>query len=180
MLSSVPRFAKVAAAMSAGLASLALAGPALAAPRAVAAHSVASHSAASPAPRFRARVVINGAKLWHSYRSAGSSTWKKEHLTSPDDITVIGHHLFTAFQNGVGPQGQASPDGNTDSTVVEFTAGGRVIRQWELHGKCDGMTADTQFGILIATVNEDAHSSIYTIIPAAPGRRSGRSLPLQP
>ncbi len=163
MLSSVPRLAKVAAAVSAGLASLALAGPALAAPRAVSTQSAAGHAAP-----FRVRVVINGAKLSHSYRPAGSAKWKKEHLTSPDDITVLGHHLFTAFQNGVGPQGQPSADGNDDSTVVEFTPRGRVIRQWDLHGKCDGITADTQLGILIATIDEDANSSVYTITPGAP------------
>jgi hypothetical protein len=81
---------------------------------------------------------------------------------------LLGHHLFSGFQNGVGPQGQASPDGNTDSTIVEYTASGHVVRQWDIKGKCDGVTADTAAGMLIATVNEDAHSSIYTITPSAP------------
>ena len=93
---------------------------------------------------------------------------KTEPLTSPDDITVLGDHIFTAFQNGVGPQGQPSLDGNDDSTVVEFTPGGHVVHQWDLHGKCDGITADTQRGILIATIDEDANSSVYTIRPGAP------------
>jgi hypothetical protein len=47
-------------------------------------------------------------------------------LASPDDITVLGHHIFTA------------------------------------------LTADTQLGLLIATIDEDAHSSVYTITPTAP------------
>ena len=80
----------------------------------------------------------------------------------------MGRDLFTAFQNGVGPQGQASPDGNLDSTIVEFTAAGRVIRQWDLKGNCDGLTADPARHLVIATVNEDANSSIYTITPRAP------------
>ena len=106
--------------------------------------------------------------LSHSYVPVGSTTPTTEPLAGPDDITVLGHHLFTAFQNGVGPQGEASKDGNTDSTVVEFTASGTVVNQWDLLGKCDGITADTQRGVLIATVNEDANSSIYTIRPGAP------------
>ena len=81
---------------------------------------------------------------------------------------MLGRDIFTTFQNGVGPQGQPSPDGNTDSTIVEFTASGHVVRQWDLHGKCDGITADTGKHLLIATVNEDAHSSVYTITPGAP------------
>ena len=56
---------------------------------------------------------------------------------------MLGHDIYTTFQNGVGPQGEPSSDGNTDSTIVEFTLGGRVVRQWDLRGKCDGLTADT-------------------------------------
>jgi hypothetical protein len=161
LLRTATRTAKFAATISAALASLALAGPAFA--------TSASSSGHHPAPHhksFRARVVINGAKLSHSYVSGGKR--KTEHLTSPDDITVLGHHIFTAFQNGVGPQGQPSPDGNDDSTVVEFTPSGHVVQKWDLHGKCDGITADTQLGILIATIDEDANSSVYTIRPGAP------------
>ncbi len=151
----------------------------MAAATAVAAGLLVGSSAAQAAPgpaagqavhRFHVRPILNGMKLWHSYLPSGSATRKREHLTSPDDLTVLGHHLFTAFQNGVGPQGEPAADGNEDSTVVEFTASGRVIREWNLHGKCDGITADTGRGILIATINEDANSSIYTIRPgAAPG-----------
>jgi hypothetical protein len=43
-----------------------------------------------------------------------------------------------------------------------------VLHQWNLKGKCDGLTADIQRGMLIATVNEDGNSSIYTIRPGAP------------
>jgi hypothetical protein len=161
------RATRIAAAVSAGLASLALAGLALAGP--AFARPVASPAHKPPAHGFKARVVINGADLKHTFVPAGSSTPKTEPLTSPDDITVLGHHIFTAFQNGVGPQGQPSTsDGNTDSTVVEFTPNGHVVHQWDLHGKCDGITADAQLGVLIADVNEDANSSVYWIRPGAP------------
>jgi hypothetical protein len=161
LLPTATRTVKFAAAISAALASLALAGPAFATPASGSSHHPAGHHSS-----FRAKVVIDGAKLSHPYVSDGKR--KTEHLTSPDDITVLGHHIFTAFQNGVGPQGQPTSDGNDDSTVVEFTPGGKVVHQWDLRGKCDGITADTQRGILIATIDEDANSSVYTIAPGAP------------
>jgi hypothetical protein len=40
-----------------------------------------------------------------------------------------------------------------------------VIRQWDIKGKCHGLTANPARGLVIATVNEDANSSIYTIAP---------------
>jgi hypothetical protein len=165
LLRITPRTAKFVAAASAGLASLALAGPAMASPVASAAASHQAPAHASGATHLRVRVLLNGMKLRHSFVPVGSTTRRSEPLSSPDDITVLGHHIFTAFQNGIGPQGQPSTDGNTLSTVVEFTSSGRVVRQWNIKGKCDGITADQQAGVLIATVNEDANSSIYTIRP---------------
>ncbi len=153
---------KVIAAASAVLASLALAGPA----------TLAATTTAQVKPVFHVQQILNGMTLRHSFVPSGASKPQTEPLAKPDDITVLGRHLFTAFQNGVGPQGEPSTDGNTDSTVVEFTASGHVIRQWDLHGKCDGITADSGRGVLIATVNEDANSSIYTITPGAkPGHQ---------
>ena len=131
--------------------------------------SASSHALRQPpAQRYRVRQILNGMKLRHTFIPAGSAKPRSEPLADPDDITVLGRHLYTAFQNGVGPQGQASTDGNTDSTVVEFTAAGQVIRQWNIKDKCDGLTADTGRHLLIATVNEDANSSVYTITPGAP------------
>jgi hypothetical protein len=141
-------------------ASLAFAVPAVA--------SAAPASAAKHGARFKVRVILDGAKLRHTFIPAGSAKRRAEALADPDDITVLGHHLFSGFQNRVDPQGQASSDGNADSTIVEYTASGRVVRQWDIKGKCDGVTAYTAAHLLIATVNEDAHSSIYTITPGAP------------
>jgi len=175
LLPTASRTAKVVAAASAGLATLALAGPAFAMPAAASAH--VSRQAARrhvTAQQYQVRQILNGMSLHHAYLPAGSSTPKSEPLADPDDITVLGHRLFTAFQNGVGPQGQASSDGNTDSTIVEFTASGRVLGQWDINGKCDGLTADTHRGVVVATVNEDANSSIYTIRPSAPAGRQVR------
>ena len=49
--------------------------------------------------------------------------------------------------------------------MVAFTGSGHPVRQWDLRGKCDGLTANPRTGQVIATVNEDAHSSVYTINP---------------
>src|SRR5215469_10525925 len=100
----------------------------------------AAAAAASPAgvrhdSQLTVRQVLNGMKLHHTYIPAGSSKPKKEPLTGPDDLTSIALNLFTAFQNGVGSQGEPSSDGNTDSTVVEFGVGGQEIHQWDLKGK---------------------------------------------
>ena len=123
-------------------------------------------ASANPAvPVYHVRPVLSGQRLHHTYTRAGSGKRYTEALTQPDDITMTGGNLFTGFQNGVGPQGQASPDGNRDSTIVEFTPSGKVLSQWDVRGKCDGLTADPYTGQVIATVNEDAHSSLYSIDP---------------
>jgi hypothetical protein len=155
---------KIAAAAAAVLASLALAGPALASSAAARAPRAGAHV---PTHVLKVQQILNGMTLHHTFIPSGSSTPTTEPLTGPDDLTVLGQYLFTAFQNGVGAQGEPSTDGNTDSTVVEFTTGGAVIGQWDLLGKIDGITADPGNDMLIATVNEDANSSIYTIKPGA-------------
>ena len=116
-------------------------------------------------PSYDVRQILSGQSLHHWYTKSGSSGWHWERLTQPDDITTAGGYLFTGFQNGVGPQGQASTDGNRDSTIVEFTRTGKVVRQWDVRGKCDGLTANPATGAVIATVNEDANSSLYRIDP---------------
>jgi hypothetical protein len=52
-----------------------------------------------------------------------------------------------------------STSGNLSSTVVEFNSG-TVLHQWDITGKCDGLSADPATGQVIATVNEDLHSSL--------------------
>jgi hypothetical protein len=95
--------------------------------------------------------------------ASGSSS-----LSAPDDITAMGGSIFVAWQNGVGAQGEPAGNGNTQSTVVEYSSGGRVLHSWRLTGRCDGMTADPAHGRIIATVNEDGNTSLFTIRPEAP------------
>lgn len=115
---------------------------------------------------YTVRVILSGTSLSHAYTPAGGSP-ATERLQDPDDITRLGNRIFVGFQNGVGPQGQASSDGNLDSTIVELDLHGDPVAQWDLQGKADGVTADPRTGQVIATVNEDADSSLYLIDPAA-------------
>ena len=62
---------------------------------AVPAVASAAPAAAQHGARFKVRVILNGAKLWHTFIPAGSSKPKTEPLADPDDITVLGHHLFS-------------------------------------------------------------------------------------
>jgi hypothetical protein len=112
---------------------------------------------------FTASVVLSGASLSHKFVADGKKS--SEPLSHPDDITRLGHDFFVGFQNGVGAQGEANSNGNLDSTIVEFTASGAVVGQWDVLGKADGVTADPATGLVFVTVNEDANSSLYTIIP---------------
>ncbi len=126
---------------------------------------------ANTAPGYQATTILSGQSLTHTFTTAAGQPGN-EHLAFPDDITVLGGIFFVTFQNGVGPQGQASTDGNRDSTIVAFTSGGKPVGQWDLRGKCDGLTTDPWTSEVIATVNEDANSSLYTIDPQA--RRGGQ------
>jgi hypothetical protein len=121
---------------------------------------VASAGSSKHAGGFRARVLFRGAELSHP------TAHGREQISQPDDITELGGRIFVTFQNGVGPQGQASSTGNLASTIVELSRHGRALRQWDIKGHCDGLTADPAIGRVIATVNEDANSSLFLIDPA--------------
>jgi hypothetical protein len=114
-----------------------------------------------------AKTVLAGSSLSHTFTDVNTGTTASEPLTKPDDITMLGFDVFVGFQNGVGPQGQPNGNGNQDSTIVEMTPFGKEVAQWDVAGKADGVTADPAAGLVIATVNEDANSSLYTITPGA-------------
>jgi hypothetical protein len=92
--------------------------------------------------------------------------------TGPDDITYLDGHVFVGWQNGVGTKGEPGPTGQTYSTLVEYGRSGSVLNTWQLTGKLDGLGADSRTKEIIATVNEDGNSSLYTVRPA--GRSAGR------
>ena len=137
----------------------------------VASAGAAPSSHDRPGNGYTVHQILSGTTLTHSFVPAGGSA-TSEALADPDDITELGGDVFVGFQNGVGPQGQASTDGNLDSTIVELRPNGDPVAQWDVAGKADGVTADPAAGTVIATVNEDANSSLFTISPGA-GAGSG-------
>jgi hypothetical protein len=127
----------------------------------------ASAGSARPAPHTpTVRQIAFGKKLHHKFQAGGTGAWHPQALTGPDDLSQLGRSLFVGFQNGVGAQGEPSTSGNLDSTIVEFTLTGREVHQWDVKGKVDGLTADPFTGKVIATVNEDGNSSLYTLTPS--------------
>jgi hypothetical protein len=104
-----------------------------------------------------------GTTLKHSFQANGKGAAKTESLAQPDDIVSLGGDIYVGFQNGVGSQGEVSVSGNRDSTIVQFTPSGSIVKQWDVLGKIDGMGADSVTGQVIATVNEDSNSSLYTL-----------------
>jgi hypothetical protein len=102
----------------------------------------------------------HSAGLTAQHFAGGSSS-----LSAPDDITAMGDSIFVAWQNGVGPQGEPAANGNTQSTVVGYSPGGRALHSWRLTGRVDGMTADPAHERIVATVDEDGNTSLFTIQP---------------
>ena len=130
--------------------------------------SGSSSASASPSPSASSKTltvkqIAFGTTLKHSFQPGGKGTASTEHLSQPDDIVTVGGHLYVGFQNGVGSQGEPSGSGNLDSTLVEFTPAGSVVKQWDVTGKIDGMGADPATGQVIVTVNEDSKSSLYSV-----------------
>jgi hypothetical protein len=107
--------------------------------------------------------IVLGSTLKHSYHPDGKGVARAESLSQPDDIVTLDGNLYVGFQNGVGSQGEVSASGNLDSTLVELTRTGSVVKQWDVVGKIDGMGADAATHQVIATVNEDSNSSLYAV-----------------
>ena len=84
-------------------------------------------------------------------------------VSGPDDIAHLGATVAVAWQNGLGPLGEPSPGGATQSDVILYAPNGATLRDWKVPGHIDGLAADPRRGELIATVNEDGNTSLYTI-----------------
>ena len=125
----------------------------------------ASASAATTAAStgLSLKQIVFGTTLKHSFQLNGNGATHTEGLAQPDDIVSLGGNLYVGFQNGVGSQGEVSTNGNLDSTLLEITPNGTVVKQWDLKGKIDGMGADAAGNRVIVTVNEDSKSSLYTV-----------------
>ena len=123
----------------------------------------ASASVGTSSHALTVKQIVQATTLKHSYQPDGKGAARTESLTQPDDIVTLGGNLYVGFQNGVGSQGEVSSSGNLDSTLVEFTPAGSVVKQWDVTGKIDGMGANSATGQVIVTVNEDSKSSLYTV-----------------
>ena len=95
--------------------------------------------------------------------------------SGPDDITILSaagldggrRVIWTAFQNGLPPDGSAA---SATSTVAGYDAGtGALVKTIAVTGKVDGLRADTTNHRLVATVNEDSDSSLDVINVATGG-----------
>jgi hypothetical protein len=88
--------------------------------------------------------------------------------TGADDIAKLDGNVYVGWQNGAGTKGEPnSGTGQTDGTLVEYDPNGDVLASWKLTGKIDGLGGDPERHEVIATVNEDGNSSLYTIQPDA-------------
>ncbi len=123
----------------------------------------ASASGGASSNTFAVKQIVLAMTLKHTFQPNGKGAATSESLTQPDDIVAVGGNIYVGFQNGVGSQGEVSTSGNLDSTLVEFTPTGSVVKQWDVTGKIDGMGADSATGQVFATVNEDSKSSLYTV-----------------
>lgn len=95
-------------------------------------------------------------------------------VSQPDDIAAYGANVLIGWQNHVGADGTPGSGGVTRSTLTEQTRRGTVRHSWSLTGHIDGLAADPRTGQILATVNEDAHSSLYVIRPDTAPRNQVR------
>lgn len=87
--------------------------------------------------------------------------------TGPDDTTHLGKSVYVSFQNGVGPLGEVSKSGASESTIQQYSLDGKPGKSWQVTGKVDGLTADPAHHRLLLTANEDGNSSFTTLSPGA-------------
>src|SRR5579872_2721087 len=85
--------------------------------------SAAAVTAGAPGAHAATNAAAPGIKLPAGFHATVFAKGGK--LTGPDDIAKLDGHVFVAYQNGVGPNGEPSPTGNTKSTVVEYTLDGK-------------------------------------------------------
>jgi hypothetical protein len=81
-----------------------------------------------------------------------------------DDVAFVDGHLFVGCQNKT-----LSAGGGGDSTLVEYTPDGAVVKTWSIKDKIDGMAADPLNHRVIVSLDEDANTHLATITPAATG-----------
>jgi hypothetical protein len=123
--------------------------------------TVAAAAAAPPA------LVPSTVAVQHGFELRVFAAPSSTAISKPDDLAVLGNAVFIGYQNGVGAMGEpASGTGQTQSTIVEYGPHGHTLASWNVTGKVDGLGSNTSTKEIIATVNEDGNSSLYTISPS--------------
>jgi len=90
--------------------------------------------------------------------------------SQPDSIAVDGPLVFVGFGNGVAKDGS---DGGS-STVVEYTAAGKIVQTFSVPGHNDGLKVDPETHQVWALQNEDGNPNLVVIDPGA-GTQTGYS-----
>lgn len=83
-------------------------------------------------------------------------------LSGPDSITYYKGTIFIQYANGTTPTG-----GGGDSTIVQFSSTGKVLRTYRIPGKVDGLKYNPFDGKIWALQNEDANPSLTLIDPVS-------------
>jgi sugar lactone lactonase YvrE len=88
----------------------------------------------------------------------------------PDSLVDDGSHVFIDYQNKTAKD--CSDAATANSTVVEYTPEGKVVKSFKVPGHSDGMREDPSSHLLWVTSCEDGNPRFVTIDP-----RSGKVTP---
>jgi hypothetical protein len=89
-------------------------------------------------------------------------------VTGPDDAAGLDGFVAVAWQNGIGPKGEPAKSGATQSDVILYAPNGSALHDWKVTGHVDGLAIDPARLQIVATVNEDGNTSLFTIAPRQP------------
>ncbi len=79
----------------------------------------------------------------------------------PDSLAMVGDHVWV----GYGGTGKPDGSGGAVSQIVEYDAGGKLLRNLRIVGHNDGLRLDPATGKLWAIQNEDGDANIVLISP---------------
>jgi hypothetical protein len=81
-------------------------------------------------------------------------------LTNPDSITTANGNIYVVYANATNPNGTGG-----FSTIVEYSATGKMLRTFNVVGKADGLKYNPFDGNLWALRNEDSNPALTLIDP---------------
>jgi len=99
--------------------------------------------------------------------ASGTATY-----SNPDSLTSDGRHVYVGYQNVTAKDGSD----NKTSTVVDYTAGGAVVRTFTVVGHCDGLRYNPMSRQLWALTDEDGNPHLTVIDPATGASTFYRSI----